>query len=351
MSITVCRRRVLLALGGPASASAMLQTFMRQPVVTAQAQPAEGPLPSWNDGRAKQQILEFARATTDASEPSYVPPEDRVATFDQDGTLLVEHPMYTQAMFALEREQALASAQSEGNSSEPFKSKLPSSPEALAQLTEADWTRFIGATHAWMSDDAFHDIAEQWLASAKHPNFRRLYTELVYQPMLEVIEYLRNHDFRTYIVTGGGQEFVRVYSRNAYGIPEEHVVGSSIQTAYQSDASRPMLMRMPMPFFVDDKAGKPIGINQLIGTRPLAAFGNSDGDREMLEWAGAGAGARLLMLVHHDDQRREFAYGPASSLPDTSIGRFSDSLMTEASSRGWTVISMRRDWNRVFAWE
>ena len=317
----------------------------------ANAQAPVGVLPSWNDGPAKQAILDFVHATIDQASPSFVPSEDRVATFDQDGTLWVEHPIYAQAMFALERVRVLAAAHPEWKNDEPFKAILSGDLEAVGHFTEKDWTEIIGATHAGMSTDEFLDIAKQWLETAQHPRFKRLYTELVYQPMLEVMDYLRAAEFDTYIVTGGGQEFVRVYGQRVYGIPPEQVVGSSTATKYEIKDGKPVLMRLPKVFFIDDHDGKPIGINLFIGKRPYAAFGNSDGDREMLEWTGAGDGARLKMLVYHDDAEREYAYGPAGGLPDTKVGTFSQSLMAEAKSRAWTVISMKNDWKRVFTFE
>jgi len=312
---------------------------------------AADPLPSWNDGPAKQAIVEFVSATTDKSSPKYVEPEDRIATFDQDGTLWVSHPLYTQAMFALDRVRELAPKHPEWKNKEPFKAVIAGDREAMAKFTEQDWERIVAATHTGMSTEAFLEIVKQWLAMAKHPRFKRPYTELVYQPMIEVMDYLRANGFKTYIVTGGGQEFVRVYSKRVYGIPPEQVVGSSILTKYEYRDGKPVLMREPKVFFVDDHAGKAIGINLFIGKRPYAAFGNSGGDREMLEWTTAGEGARLAMLVLHDDAEREYAYGPAWGLPDTKVGTFTQALMEEAKKRGWVVISMKNNWKRVFAFE
>ena len=310
---------------------------------------ADDPLTSWNDGPAKQAILDFAKATTTEGSPQFVAPEDRIATFDQDGTLWVEHPIYTQAMFALDRVHELAPKHPEWQKTDPFKSVLAGDREAMAKFTEGQWAEIVGATHAGMSSEDFASIVKQWLAIAEHPRFKRPPTALIYQPMLEVMEYLRTNGFKTYIVTGGGQEFVRVYSERVYGVPVEQVVGSSIVTQYQVADGKPVLMREPKVFFIDDKAGKPIGINLFIGKRPVAAFGNSDGDRQMLEWTGAGDGARLMMLVLHDDPEREYAYGPADGLPDTKVGNFPQSLMDEAKERGWTVISMKNDWKQVLA--
>jgi phosphoglycolate phosphatase-like HAD superfamily hydrolase len=308
----------------------------------------EDQLPSWNDGPAKQAIVAFVEAVTTEGGADYVAPADRVATFDNDGTLWVEHPLYTQAMFALERVAALAPEHPEWKDQEPFKSVLAGDREAMAKFTEGDWAKIIAATHAGMSTEAFLEIVGKWLAEAKHSRFERPYTELIYQPMLEVLDYLRASGFRTYIVTGGGQEFVRVFSEQVYGVPVEQVVGSSIVTKYEEQDGEPVLMREPEVFFVDDKAGKAIGINLFIGKRPYAAFGNSGGDREMLEWTAAGDGARLKMLVLHDDAEREYAYGPANGLPDTKVGAFSQELMDEAEQKGWVVISMKNDWKTIF---
>jgi phosphoserine phosphatase len=312
-------------------------------------QAADDPLASWNDGPAKTAIVKFVDAVTTSGSADFVLPADRIATFDQDGTLWVEHPLYAQAMFALNRVHELAPKHPDWKTKEPFKSVLASNREAMAKFSEGDWAQIIGATHAGMSTQDFRGIVRDWLAKAEHPKFERPYTELVYQPMLEVMKYLRTNGFRTYIVTGGGQEFVRVYSDKVYGVPVEQVVGSSIVTKYEVRDGKPALMREPKVFFIDDKAGKAIGINLFIGKRPYAAFGNSGGDREMLEWTGAGGGARLMMLVLHDDAEREYAYGPANGLPDTKVGTFSQALMDEAKQKGWVVISMKNDWKTVFA--
>ena len=310
---------------------------------------ADDPLPSWNDGPAKQAITAFVAAVTTTGSADFVLPADRIATFDQDGTLWVEHPLYAQAMFALDRIGALAPKHPEWKSKEPFKSVLEGDRTSIAKFSEGDWARIIGATHAGMSTEQFIKIAGDWLDKAEHSKFKRPYTELIYQPMLEVMKYLRANGFRTYIVTGGGQEFVRVYSERVYGVPVEQVVGSSITTKYEAKDGKPVLMREPKVFFVDDGPGKAVGINLFIGRRPHAAFGNSDGDREMLEWTGAGDGKRLMMLVLHDDAEREYAYGPANGLPATKVGTFSQALADEAKAKGWTVISMKNDWNTVFA--
>jgi phosphoglycolate phosphatase-like HAD superfamily hydrolase len=306
------------------------------------------PLPSWNNGPAKQAILTFVRDTTDRHSPKYVEPGDRIATFDQDGTLWTEHPLYAQGMFALDRLGKLAPQHPEWRQQQPFKAVLEGDRQAMGKFTEADWLRIVAVTHAGMSTLTFDGLVKQWIATAKAPRFNRPYTDLVYQPMLEVMRYLREKGFRTYIVTGGGQEFVRVYSERVYGIPPEQVVGSSIVTTYKQVNGKPVLMREPKVFFVDDGPGKAIGINLFIGKRPIAAFGNSSGDAEMLQWTQAGDGARLMMLVHHDDAIREYAYGPAGGLPETQVGTFPDALMAQANKDGWVVISMANDWKRIF---
>ena len=341
----ISRRATLLGV-----ATAVAVSLLVLPT-EAQVQTTSGPLASWNDGPAKDAILDVVRAITDQSSKDFVQPEDRVATFDQDGTLWVEHPLYTQAMFAFDRVHELAPQHPEWQSREAFKAVLTNDLEAVAHFTERDWAEIVFATHAGMSQAAFREIAGQWLATAKHPKFKRHYTDLVYQPMREVMDYLRASGFKTYIVTGGGQDFVRAYSQRVYGIPPEQIVGSSIATKYEVVGGKPELIRLPKLFFDDDHAGKAIGIDLFIGKRPYAAFGNSTGDREMLEWTGAGAGARLKVLIHHDDAQREYAYGPADGLPGTKVGTFDQSLADEAKSRGWTVISMKNDWKRIFAFE
>jgi phosphoglycolate phosphatase-like HAD superfamily hydrolase len=336
------RRSLLLA-----SATAAVLTVLGRHA-PAQTKASADPLASWNDGPAKQAVLDFVRATTDPSSNNFVAVSDRIATFDQDGTLWVEQPLYAQASFALDRLRAMAGDHPEWMSVEPFKAVLSGDRAALGQFTEKDWMQIVAVTHSGMSNDAFTEIVRNWVQTAEHPRFKRLHTELIYRPMLEVMEYLRANGFKTYIVTGGGQDFVRVYAERVYGVPPEQVVGSSIVTQYQMQGDKPVLMRLPKPFFVDEGDGKAIAIDMFIGKRPYAAFGNSDGDRQMLEWTGAGDGARLKMLVYHDDPMREYAYGPAGGLPDTKIGTFSDALMAEAKLRGWTVISMKNDWKRMF---
>jgi phosphoserine phosphatase len=340
-----CHRKVLKLV----EASVALMFLALALMLPASAQTSA--LASWNDGPAKQAIVSFVTRATDKSGPNYVSPEDRIATFDQDGTLWVEHPLYAQAMFALTRVHELASQHPEWKQNEPFKAVLTNDRAAMGRFSESDWERIIAATHTGMTTEAFRDLVKQWLATARDPRFHQPYTSLVYQPMLEVMDYLRANGFKTYIVTGGGQEFVRVYSQSVYGVPPEQVVGSSILTKYEYQDGKPILMREPKVFFIDDQTGKPIGINLFIGKRPYAAFGNSTGDQQMLEWTQAGDGARLMMLVLHDDPEREYAYGPAGGLPDTKVGTFTQALYDEAKSRGWTVISMKNDWKHIFAFE
>jgi phosphoglycolate phosphatase-like HAD superfamily hydrolase len=341
---SLSRRRLLAGAAALPSLSGLVAA------AAANTQAAGGILASWNDGPARQAILDFVRATTDPSSKNFVAPEDRIATFDQDGTLWVEHPLYTQAIFALDRMRELAPQHPEWQTLEPYKAVLANDMSALAYLSEGDWAKIIFVTHAGTSQAAFLEIAGKWLATAKHPRFKRLYTELVYKPMIEVLDYLRANKFETFIVTGGGQDFVRAYSQRIYGIPTQKIIGSSIVTKYEIKDGEPELLRLPRLFFNDNFEGKAIGIDLFIGKRPYAAFGNSTGDQEMLEWTGAGTGARLKMLVHHDDPLREYAYGPAGGLSETKVGTFTQALFDEAKSKGWTVISMKKDWKHVFAW-
>jgi phosphoglycolate phosphatase-like HAD superfamily hydrolase len=316
-----------------------------------ESQAFDDPLPSWNKGPAKEAILTFVKDTTEKSSSKYVEPKDRIATFDQDGTLWTEHPLYTQAMFALDRLGKLAPQHPDWKTTEPFKSVITGDREAMSKFTEKDWMEIVAVTHSGMGTEDFLSIVKPWIATAKAPRFNRPYTDLIFQPMLEAMKLLREKDFKTYIVTGGGQEFVRTYSEQVYGVPPEQVVGSSIVTTFVNTNGKPVLMREPKPFFVDDGPGKAIGINMFIGKRPYAAFGNTAGDQQMLEWTQAGDGARLMMLVLHDDATREYAYGPAKGLPDTHVGTFSEALFNQANKSGWNVISMKNDWKRIFAFD
>ena len=316
-------------------------------IAFAQAHAQTDPLPSWNDGSAKKAIVEFVQATTTQGGPKFVPPEARIATFDNDGTLWVEQPIYTQVTFAIDRVVAMAPKHPEWKEQEPFRAILTRDREAMAKFTLQDIERIVAVTHSGMSVEAFAGIVKEWLAAAKHPRFKRPYTELVYQPMLEVMKYLRDNGYRTYIVTGGGQEFVRVFAESVYGVPPGQVIGTAGQTKYgYGKDGKPTLVKLPKVLLVDDKAGKPEAINLIIGRRPVAAFGNSSGDQQMLEWTQAGDGTRLMLLVHHDDAAREYAYGAASK-----IGTFPETLMAEARKHGWTVVSMKNDWKRIFAFE
>lgn len=310
------------------------------------------PLPSWNEGPAKQAIVSFVQKVTDKSRPAYVEPAERIATFDQDGTLWVSHPMYTQVVFCLDRVPAVVKAKPELAKAEPFKTVLSGNRAAMAKLSIQDLQKIMAATLTGMSVDEFSAEAQKWTKTARDRRWKRPYTELTYLPMLEALHYLRANGFKTYIVTGGGQDFVRAYSERVYGIPPEQVIGTAGGTKYgYGRDGKPFLTREPKLLLNDNFAGKPEGIHLMIGRRPCAAFGNSTGDREMLEYTGAGSGARLMMLVLHDDARREYAYGPAEGLPDTKVGTFSQALLAEARQRGWVVISMKNDWNKIFAWE
>ena len=320
--------------------------------ISAQALAQTDPLPSWNDGPAKQAIVAFVQTTTDQSSPRFVPPEARIATFDQDGTLWVEHPMYSQVIYCLERVPAVVKAKPELAKVEPFKTVLSGNREAMAKLSMKDLEKILAATLTGMSVDEFNAEARKWLAMAKDPRWKRPYTELTYQPMQEVLKYLRANGYKTYIVTGGGQDFVRVYAEQTYGIPPEQVVGSAGGTKYGYDKNgKPFLTKEPKLLLNDNNAGKAEGIHLMIGRRPYAAFGNSTGDKQMLEYTKAGDGARLSMLVLHDDATREYAYGPAQGLPDTKVGAFTQALYDEAKKHGWIVISMKNDWKRIFAFE
>jgi hypothetical protein len=328
-----------------------LSTTLLSSPVQAQTTPT-APLASWNEGPAKQAIVDFVRATTDQGSSKFVPAEDRIATFDQDGTLWVEHPIYTQVTYCLDRVPDVVATKPELKNVEPFRTVLSGDREAMAKLSMHDLETILVATLTGMPVEEFEAEVSKWLETAKHPRWKRLYTDLIYQPMLEVLQYLRDSGFKTYIVTGGGQDFVRTYSQRVYGIPREQVVGSMGGTKFGYDKNgKPFLTKEPKLLLNNDNAGKPEGIHLMIGRRPHAAFGNSGGDREMLEYTGAGDGARLMMLVLHDDAAREYAYGPARGLPDSKFGTFAAALDDEAKKNGWIVISMKNDWKRVFAFE
>ena len=321
-------------------------------LVFAQAHAQTDPLPSWNDGPAKKAIVEFVQATTTQGGPKFVPPAERIATFDQDGTLWVEHPMYSQIVYCFERVPAVVKAKPELANVEPFKTVLSGNREAIAKLSTNDLVKILAATLTGMSVEDFRAEAKKWLDSARDPRWKRPYTDLTYLPMQEVLKYLRANGYRTYIVTGGGQDFVRMYAEEVYGIPPEQVVGTAAGTKYgYTKSGKPFLTKEPKLLLNDNDAGKVEGIYLMIGRRPFAAFGNSTGDRQMLEYTKAGTGERLAMLVLHDDAQREYAYGPAQGLPASRVGTFTQALYNEAMKKGWVVISMKKDWNRIFSFE
>ena len=345
-------RRQLLRGGLIATATSLLTgglelTFPSQ--ANAQSQDS---LSSWKDGPAKQAILNFVHVTTDSSSSKFVPLEHRIATFDQDGTLWVEHPMYTQVVYCFDRVPVVVKEKPELANVEPFKTVLSGNREAIAKLSMDDLLKILAATLTGMSVDDFEAEVRQWMDTARDPRWKRPYTDLTYLPMIELLNYLRANGYKTYIVTGGGQDFVREYSDKVYGIPPEQVVGTAAGTTYGYDKQgRPFLTKDPKLLLNDNNAGKPEGIHLMIGRTPYAAFGNSTGDREMLEYTKAGDGDRLAMLLLHDDAQREYAYGPAQGLPDTKVGTFSQALYDEAKSKGWAVIGMKNDWKQIFSWE
>jgi phosphoserine phosphatase len=310
------------------------------------------PPPSWAEGPAKQAILDLVKATTDRANPNFVPPEARIAAFDQDGTTWVEHPIYTQIVYCLERVPALVKAKPELKNVEPFKTVLSGNREAIAKLPTKELLKILAATLSGMTVDEFKAEVSKWITAAKHPRWDRPYTELTYQPMLEAMRYLRETGYKIYIVTGGGQDFVRVYADRIYGLPPEQIVGTAGATKFgYGKSGKPVLTKEPKLLLNDNDAGKPQGIYMMIGRRPVIAFGNSTGDRQMLEYTKAGGGARLALLVLHDDAVREYAYGPALGLPDTRVGAFTQALYDEAKTNDWLVISMKNDWKRIFAFE
>jgi phosphoglycolate phosphatase-like HAD superfamily hydrolase len=300
------------------------------------------PLASWSDGASKARIVNFVQDVTDPAGKNYVPPAERIAVFDNDGTLWTEQPMYFQLAFILDRVHALAPQHPEWRTTEPFKSVLAGDMAGLAAAGEHGLLELMAATHAGMTTEEFAGIVADWLATARHPRFKRPYDELTYAPMRELLDYLRANGFKTYIVSGGGVEFMRVFAERAYGVPPEQVIGSSIRTRYELRDGKPVIVRLPEVEFIDDKAGKPVGIQKFIGRRPILAFGNSDGDFEMLEYTTSGPGPRLGLIVHHDDGEREYAYDRKSP-----VGRLERGL-DEAAQRGWVVVSMKSDWRQVY---
>jgi len=303
---------------------------------------AAEPLPSWNDGPARDRILSFVHAVTEQGGKDFVPPAERIAVFDNDGTLWCEQPMYVQLAFALERVRALAPHHPEWKTTQPFKAVLEGDMKALAATGEKGVVELVEATHTGMTTTEFTRIVTDWLSTARQPRFKRPYTELVYQPMLELLAYLRENGFKTFIVSGGGIDFMRPWTERAYGVPPEQVVGSTGNLKFELKAGAPVLEKVPGIALVDDGPGKPVGIQQHIGRHPIAAFGNSDGDLQMLEYTSAGPGARLGLLVHHTDAEREYAYDRKSS-----FGRL-DRALDEAPAKGWTVVDMKNDWKTIF---
>jgi len=314
-------------------------------LLNTSAQAQTDPLPSWNDGASKKAILTFVKRVTTKGSPDFVPPPERIATFDNDGTLWAEQPMYFQFFFALDRVKALAPQHPEWKDTEPFASLLKGDVKGALAGGDHALLELVLATHTGMTTDEFEKLVKDWIATAKHPVTKRPFTEMVYRPMLELLAYLRANAFKTFIVSGGGIEFMRPWVEKTYGIPPEQVVGSSVKTKFEVRDGKRVLVRLPEVNFIDDNVGKPVGINQHIGRRPIAAFGNSDGDLQMLQWTTAGTGARFALIVHHTDAVREWAYDRESA-----IGKL-DKALDEAKAKGWTVVDMKNDWKRIFPFE
>jgi phosphoglycolate phosphatase-like HAD superfamily hydrolase len=329
------RRAVVVALLGVVMTLAGIRTAAAQ----------TDPLPSWNEGAAKQSIVKFVQAVTDAAGSQHVPPAARIAVFDNDGTLWSEQPTYFQAFFAFDRVRALAPKHPEWKTRQPFKGILENDMKAVAAAGEKGLVEVLAATHAEMTTDEFAETVREWVGRARHPRFQRPYTDLVFQPMLELLAYLRANGFKTFIVSGGGADFMRVFAEQIYGIPPEQVVGSVAETKLETRNGRPVLVKLPKINLVDDKAGKPVGIHRFIGRRPILAFGNSDGDHQMLQWTAAGDGARFMGIVRHTDGEREWAYDRQSS-----IGRL-DKALDEATQKGWTVVDMKQDWKVIYPFQ
>jgi phosphoglycolate phosphatase-like HAD superfamily hydrolase len=325
-------KRTLLLLS-----SGLLLVF----TTVASAEPVDS-LPSWNEGKAKQSIVGFVEKVTKTGSPDFVPPAERIATFDNDGTLWAEQPLYSQLFFALDRVQTLAPEHPEWQGKEPFASILKGNIAGAFAAGKDAIEEMVIATQTGMTTDEFDVIVKDWIAAAKHPLTKRSYTNMVYQPMLELLRYLQDNDFKTFIVSGGDVAFMRPWMESVYGIPSEQIVGSSMKTRFELREGKPVLVRLPERFFYNNKANKPVGINTHIGRRPIAAFGNSDGDLQMLQWATSGDGPNFALIVHHTDAEREWAYDRKSS-----IGHLDKSL-DEAHSKGWTVVDMKEDWKEVF---
>jgi hypothetical protein len=330
--------------------SALVKVLLALLLLTNAAFAAD-PLPSWNDGPTKQGIISFVDKVTKEGSPTFVPLAERIATFDNDGTLWCEQPLPVQLYFAFDRVKALAPQHPEWKTKEPFASLLKSDLKTALAGGDRALLEIVMATHMGMTTVEFEQIVKDWIATAKHPKTGKLYTEMVYQPMLELLAYLRSNGFKNYIVSGGGIEFMRPWTEKVYGIPPEQVIGSSIKTKFELRDGKPVIVRLPELNFIDDKAGKPVAINLHIGRRPIAAFGNSRGDKEMLEYTQGGSGARFMLLVLHDDATREYAYGPAKGLPNVKLGAFTQAVYDEAQKEGWTVVSMQDDWKQVFPFE
>jgi phosphoserine phosphatase len=302
-------------------------------------------LSSWNQGASKQAIINFVKEVTDTSHPNYVPPSGRIAVFDNDGTLWSERPVYTQLLFAIDRVKALAPQHPEWKTKQPFKAVLEDDMHALVASGEEGLIQLVLATHTGMTTTEFERNVTEWITTARHPKTGKLYKQMVFQPMLELLAYLRAHGFKVYIVSGGGIEFMRPWTEEVYGIPVEQVVGSSIKTKFELRDGKPILIRLPEVDFIDDKAGKPVGIHKFIGKRPIAAFGNSDGDLQMMQWTAGGEGARFMLYVHHTDAEREWAYDRESH-----VGRF-DKGLDEAREKGWTIVDMKKDWKIIYPFD
>lgn len=303
---------------------------------------AADPLPSWNDGPTKQSIVTFVERVTKQGGADFVPVAERIATFDNDGTLWCEQPMYVQAVFMHDRVLELAPEHPDWKTLEPYRSLLSGEKKSVLELGQQGIAEVVGATHGGVTPEAFQQSVSVWLTKARHPRFERHYTQLVYQPMLELLAYMRANQFKTYVVSGGGVEFMRPWADGAYGIPPEQIIGSTVQTKFEMRDEQAMLFQQPKIDFIDDRDGKPVAINRIIGRRPIAAFGNSDGDLEMLQWTTAGAGARFGLIVHHTDAEREYAYDR-----DSRVGRLAKAL-DQAPQRGWTVVNMKTDWRVIF---
>ena len=327
-------KRPFFFLGGVLSVLLMISTTFVY---------AQDPLSSWNEGKSKQQILDFVKNVTTSSSSNFVPPGERIATFDNDGTLWSEQPVYFQLLFAIDRIKELAPKHPEWKTQMPFKAVLENDMAAVFGSGKRGLVQLLMASHAGMTTTEFEKIVKDWLNTSRHPRFKRPFTELVYQPMLELLDYLRANGFKTYIVSGGGIEFMRPWVEKVYGIPPEQVVGSSIKTKFELRNGTPVIVRLPEIDFIDDKAGKPVAINKFIGRRPIAAFGNSDGDLQMLQWTAGGNGPRLMVIVRHTDANREWAYDRKSK-----IGHL-DKALDEAKTHSWTIVDMKNDWKTIYA--